>query len=167
MVGAVLGQLKNAEKSNEITAIPELINLLDVQGKIITTNAMDCLKDIAEKIVFQDGYYLFAVKGNQGRLQKTFEGKFPLKELNNLVYDSYSTTEKSHGREETRLHIVSNVPDKLIDFPLVEGRKKLCVAVSFRKEIASQVKEPEMQMRYYISSANLTAEKFARSIREH
>ncbi|KWQ35092.1 transposase, partial [Salmonella enterica subsp. enterica serovar Tennessee] len=48
MVGVVLGQLKNAEKSNEITAIPELINLLDVQGKIITTNAMDCLKDIAE-----------------------------------------------------------------------------------------------------------------------
>ncbi len=70
MDGVVLGQLKNAEKSNEITAIPELINLLDVKGKIITTNAMDCLKDIAEKIVFQDGYYLFAVKGNQGRLQK-------------------------------------------------------------------------------------------------
>ncbi|EDQ7230748.1 ISAs1 family transposase [Salmonella enterica subsp. enterica] len=168
MGGVVLGQLKTAEKSNEITAIPELINLLDIKGKIITTDAMGCQKDIAEKIVFQDGDYLFAVKGNQGRLQKAFEEKFPLKELNNPVYDSYSTTEKNHGREETRLHIVSDVPDKLIDFTFEwKGLKKLCVAVSLRKEIASQVKEPEMQVRYYISSANLTAEKFARSIREH
>lgn len=166
--GVVPGQLKTAEKSNEITAIPELINLLDIKAKIITTDAMGCQKDIAEKIVSLDGDYLFAVKGNQGRLQKAFEDKFPLKELNNPERDSYSTTEKSHGREETRLHIVSDAPDELIDFTFEwKGLKKLCVAVSFRKEIASQVKEPEMQMRYYISSANLTAEKFARSIREH
>lgn len=140
MDGVVLGQLKNAEKSNEITAIPELINLLDVKGKIITTNAMDCLKDIAKKIVFQDGYYLFAVKGNQGRLQKTFQEKFPLKELNNLVYDSYSTTEKSHGREETRLHIVSNVPDKLIDFTF-SGRAEEIMRSGFlpqRNSISSE-----------------------------
>lgn len=140
MDGVVLGQLKNAEKSNEITAIPELINLLDVKGKIITTNAMDCLKDIAEKIVFQDAYYLFAVKGNQGRLQKTFEEKFPLKELNNLVHDSYSTTEKSHGREETRLHIVSNVPDKLIDFTF-SGRAEEIIRSGFlpqRNSISSE-----------------------------
>lgn len=168
MDGVVLGQLKTAEKSNEITAIPELINLLDIKEKIITTDAMGCQKDIAEKIVSLDGDYLFAVKGNQGRLQKVFEKKFPLKELNNSEYDSYSTTEKSHGREETRLHFVSDVPDELIDFTFEwKGLKKLCVAVSFRKEIASQVKESEIQMRYYISSANLTAEKFARSIREH
>ncbi|HCM1918676.1 TPA: ISAs1 family transposase [Salmonella enterica subsp. salamae serovar 28:r:e,n,z15] len=168
MGGVVLGQLKTAEKSNEITAIPELINLLDIKGKIITTDAMGCQKDIAEKIISLGGDYLFAVKGNQGRLQKAFEEKFPLKELNNPGYDSYSTTEKNHGREETRLHIVSDVPDELIDFTFEwKGLKKLCVAVSFRKEIASQDKESEMQVRYYISSANLTAEKFARSIREH
>ncbi|EBU3698943.1 ISAs1 family transposase, partial [Salmonella enterica] len=162
------GQLKTAEKSNEITAIPALVNLLDIKGKIITTDAMGCQKDIAEKIVSLDGDYLFAVKGNQGRLQKAFEEKFPLKELNNSVYDNYSTTEKNHGREETRLHIVSDVSDELTDFTFEwKGLKKLCVAVSFRKEIASQVKESEMQVRYYISSANLTAEKFARSIREH
>ncbi|CAH5292433.1 hypothetical protein AI2839V1_2451 [Enterobacter cloacae] len=168
MGGVVPGQLKTAEKSNEITAIPELINLFDIKGKVITTDAMGCQKDIVGKIVFQDGDYLFAVKGNQGRLQKVFEEKFSLKELNNPVYDSYSTTEKNHGGEETRLHIVSDVPDELIDFTFEwKGLKKLCVAVSFRKEIASQEKEAEMQVRYYISSANLTAEKFARSIREH
>lgn len=66
--GVVLGQLKTAKKSNEITAIPGLINLLDIKGKIITTDAMGCQKNIAEKIVSQDGDFLFAVKGNQGRL---------------------------------------------------------------------------------------------------
>ena len=72
--------------------------------------------DIAEKIQKQGGDYLFAVKGNQGRLNKAFEEKFPLKELNNPEHDSYAISEKSHGREETRLHIVCDVPDELIDF---------------------------------------------------
>lgn len=67
MDGVILGQLKTAEKSNEITAIQELINLLDINGKIITTDAMGCQKDIAEKIISQSGDYLFAVKRNQGR----------------------------------------------------------------------------------------------------
>ena len=70
-------------------------------------------------------------------------------------------------REETRLHIVSEVPDDLIDFIFEwKGLKKLCVAVSFREEIAAQMKETEIYVRYYISSADLSAEKFARSIKE-
>ncbi len=67
-------------------------------------------------------------------------------------------SEKSHGREEIRLHIVCDVPDELIDFTFEwKGLKKLCVAVSFRSIIAEQKKEPEMTVRYYISSADLTA----------
>ncbi len=77
---------------------------------------MGCQKDIAEKIQKQGGDYLFAVKGTQGRLNKAFEEKFPLKELNNPEHDSYAISEKSHGREEIRLHIVCDVPDELIDF---------------------------------------------------
>ncbi len=100
-----IGQIRTDEKSNEITAIPELLNMLDIKGKIITTDAMGCQKDIAEKIQKQGGDYLFAVKGNQGRLNKAFEEKFPLKELNNPEHDSYAISEKSHGREEIRLHI--------------------------------------------------------------
>ena len=73
-------------------------------------------KGIAEKIQKQGGGYLFAAKGNQGRVNKAFEEKFPLKELNNPEHDSYAISEKSHGREETRLHIVCDVPDELIDF---------------------------------------------------
>ncbi|HHB0598556.1 TPA: ISAs1 family transposase, partial [Escherichia coli] len=78
------------EKSNEITAIPELLNMLDIKGKIITTDTMGCQKDIAEKIQKQGGDYLFAVKRNQGRLNKAFEEKFPLKELNNPEHNSYA-----------------------------------------------------------------------------
>ncbi len=99
---------------------------------------------------------------------KAFEEKFPLKELNNPEHDSYAISEKSHGREEIRLHIVCDVPDELIDFTFEwKGLKKLCVAVSFRSIIAEQKKEPEMTVRYYISSADLTAEKFATAIRNH
>ncbi len=76
--------------------------------------------------------------------------------------------QKSHGRQETCLHIVSDVPDELIDFTFEwKDLKKLCVAVSFRSELKGLRKEPEMQMRYYISSANLTAEKFATAMRGH
>lgn len=73
MNSLVLGQIKTDEKSNEITAIPELLNMLDIKGKMITTDTMGCQKDIAEKIRRQGGDYLFSVKGNQGRLQKAFE----------------------------------------------------------------------------------------------
>ncbi|EET4818657.1 ISAs1 family transposase, partial [Escherichia coli] len=187
MHSLVIGQIKTDEKSNEITAIPELLNMLDIKGKIITTDAMGCQKDIAEKIQKQGGDYLFAVKGNQGRLNKAFEEKFPLKELNNPEHDSYAISEKSHGREEIRLHIVCDVPDELIDFTFEwKGLKKLCVAVSFRSIIAEQQnsrtaeqqnsrtaeqqnkrKSQKMTVRYYISSADLTAEKFATAIRNH
>ncbi|WP_137474165.1 ISAs1 family transposase, partial [Escherichia coli] len=81
MHSLVLGQIKTDEKSNEITAIPELLNMLDIKGKIITTDAMGCQKDIAEKIQKQGGDYLFPVKGNQGRLIKAFEEKFTEKTL--------------------------------------------------------------------------------------
>ncbi|MFP1528244.1 ISAs1 family transposase [Escherichia coli] len=66
MHSLVIGQIRTDEKSNEITAIPELLNMLDIKGKIITTDAMGCQKDIAEKIQKQGGDYLFAVKETRG-----------------------------------------------------------------------------------------------------
>ncbi len=162
MHSLVIGQIRTDEKSNEITAIPELLNMMDIKGKIITTDAMGCQKDIADKIQKQGGDYLFAVKGNQGRLNKAFEENFPLKELNNPEHDSYAISEKSHGREEIRLHIVCDVPDELIDFMFEwKGLKKLCVAVSFRSIIAEQKKEPEMTVRYYIIRRGNAAELFS------
>ena len=79
---------------------------LDIKGKIITTDAMGCQKDIAEKIQKQGGDYLFAVKGNQGRLNKAFEEKFPLKELNNPEHDSYAQSVKRVTAEKKSVFIL-------------------------------------------------------------
>ena len=70
--GVVLGQVKTKDKSNEITAIPELLKLLDVKDVVVTIDAMGCQVKVAQKIVVQKGYYLLAVKGNQGRLNEAF-----------------------------------------------------------------------------------------------
>ena len=79
MHSLVIGQIKRIRNPMRSQLSPELLNMLDIKGKIITTDAMGCQKDIAEKIQKQGGDYLFAVKGNQGRLNKAFEEKFPLK----------------------------------------------------------------------------------------
>ena len=119
MSGVVLEQLKTTvEKSNKITAMPELLKMLDLKDKIVTTDAMECQKDIAEKIRQHEGDYLLAAKGNQGKLYRASEETFPVKCINDLGLESFVTEEKTHGRQETRLHIVSDIPDELIDLPL-------------------------------------------------
>ncbi|MCT4737214.1 ISAs1 family transposase [Raoultella ornithinolytica] len=168
MSGVVLGQLKTDEKSNEITAMPQLIDLLDLKGKIVTTDAMGCQKDIAGKIRNREGDYLLAVKRNQGKLYRAIEEAFPVKRINDPELESFVTEEKSHGRKETRLHVVSNIPDELIDHTFAwKDLRKIGMAVSFRSEINDGKKEPEMQVRYYISSADLSVEKFASAMRGH
>ncbi|WP_332630914.1 ISAs1 family transposase [Citrobacter sp. ESBL3] len=168
MSGVVLGQLKTDEKSNEITTMPQLIDLLDLKGKIVTTDAMGCQKDIAEKIRDREGDYLLAVKGNQGKLYRAIEESFPLKRINDPELESFVTEEKNHGRKETRLHVVSDIPDELIDHTFAwKDLRKIGVAVSFRSEINGDMKEPEMQVRYYISSADLSVQKFASAMRGH
>ncbi len=129
---------------------------------------MGCQKNIAEKIRHREGDYLLAVKGNQGRLYRAIEEAFPVKRINDPSLESFITEEKSHGRKETRLHVVSDVPDELIDYTFEwKGLRKIGMAVSFRSEIADSDKEPEMQVRYYISSSNISAEKFASAMRGH
>lgn len=168
MTGVVLGQLKTAEKSNGITAMPELLNLIDLKGKIVTADAMGCQKDIAEKIRKQEGDYLLAVKGNQGKLYRALKDAFPVKCINDPGLESFVTEEKSHGRQETRFHIVSDIPDELIDFTFAwKDLKKIGMAINFRSEITGNNKEPEMSVRYYISSSNISAEKFASAMRGH
>ena len=79
----VLGQIKTADKINEITAIPELLDLLEISGCIVTTDAMGCQRDIARKIVNKNADYLFAVKGNQGKLHNAFSNHFLMEKINN------------------------------------------------------------------------------------
>ena len=162
----VLGQVKTDAKSNEITAIPDLLDLLEIKGCLVTIDAMGCQRKIAEKIVEKEGDYLLAVKGNQGKLHAAFEQHFPLHKLQNWNGDVYTTTEKSHGRTETRMHIVSEVFDEFVNFAF--DWKKLTtlgVAIAFRSE--GKEAPESVSVRYYISSADLTAEKFAAGVREH
>ncbi|TKF94515.1 ISAs1 family transposase, partial [Vibrio sp. F13] len=114
----VLGQVKTADKSNEIKAIPELIEMLSLQGCLVTIDAMGCQKDIAEKIVGQDADYLLAVKGNQKRLEQAISQVFNSSMLNSFEGDKYVTQEKGHGRTETRLSMVVHNTDFLGDIAL-------------------------------------------------
>ncbi|EEU5967431.1 ISAs1-like element ISEc26 family transposase [Escherichia coli] len=165
--GVVLGQVKTEAKSNEITAIPELLNLLDLKKNLITIDAMGCQKDIASKIKDKKADYLLAVKGNQGKLHHAFEEKFPVNVFSNYKGDSFSTQEISHGRKETRLHIVSNVTPEFCDFEFEwKGLKKLCVALSFRQKKEDKSAEG-VSIRYYISSKDMDAKEFAHAIRAH
>ena len=105
----VFGQLKTAAKYNEITAIPELLNLLEVKGCIVTIDAMGCQKEFAKTILEREADYLIAVKGNQGKQEAAFDKHFPLDSLSHYQGDYYNTEEKGHGRNEQRLHLVSDV----------------------------------------------------------
>lgn len=114
--GVVLGQVKTNAKSNEITAIPELLNLLDLKKSLVTIDAIGCQKNIAEKIKDKNADYLLAVKGNQGKLHDAFKENFPIKLFSDYNGNSFSTQEVNHGRQETRLHIVSDVTPEFCDF---------------------------------------------------
>jgi predicted transposase YbfD/YdcC len=163
----VLGQLKTNVKSNEITAIPELLKLLEIKGCIVTIDAMGCQKDIAKTIVEQDADYLLAVKGNQGKLEAAFDKHFPLSSLSDYQGDYYNTEEKGHGRNEQRLHLVSDVFGDFVDLSFEWPHlKTLGVAISFRQE-GDNIRDKTMSVRYYISSAKLTAKAFAEAIRAH
>lgn len=165
--GVVLGQVKTEAKSNEITAIPELLNLLDLKKSLVTIDAMGCQKNIAEKIKDKKADYLLAVKGNQGKLHDAFKENFPIKLFSDYDGDSFSTQEVSHGRRETRLHIVSDVTPEFCDFEFEwKGLKKLCVALSFRNKVGER-EASDMSIRYYISSKDMDAKAFSHAIRAH
>ena len=101
----VLGQCKTAEKSNEIVAIPELLDLIDVQGCIVTIDAMGCQTKIIERIVTKKGDYVIALKGNQPDLHENIAGFFEAglaQSFRNMPHQYYRTVDKGHGRLEIR-----------------------------------------------------------------
>lgn len=162
----VFGQVKTSEKSNEITAIPELLELLNVRGCLVTIDAMGCQKDIAKKIVQKEADYLLAVKGNQKKLESAFNDFFRLEMLQNYDGDKYSTQEKGHGRTETRLSLVnydlSILGDIEFDWPELTT---MGIVASIRQEGGEAAES--MSIRYYISSARLAAKELLESTRAH
>ncbi len=105
--GLVLGQVRTDEKSNEITAIPELLRALSVKGCLVTIDAMGCQKAIAKQIIDQGGDYLLALKGNQSKLADEVEAIFDAADgagYKGYAIDYYETKERNHGRHEIRRH---------------------------------------------------------------
>ena len=162
----VLGQLKTDEKSNEITTIFELLEFLEVKGYLITLDAMGYQRDIAQKIIDKGADYLLAVKGNQGRLHRAFVEHFPAHILAHWKGDSYMIKEKSHDLEETRLYIVSDLFYEFVNYSFDwKGMKTLGIAMSFREVKGEMPSLDNICIRYYISSAELTAEKLVQATR--
>ncbi len=172
--GLALGQAKVDGKTNEITALPGLIKLLDIAGCIVTADAMGCQKAIARQIVGQKGNYVLALKGNQASLhadvQLFFEDAiahdFYEKDPNRrIAYDYHETLEKDHGRLERRRYWVVG-GDQINWLAQKEdwvGLHTLC-AVESERRIGDTVTR---ETRYFISSLEGSAAQLARPIRAH
>jgi predicted transposase YbfD/YdcC len=175
--GLVLGQLKVADKSNEITAVPELLRVLELSGCIVTIDAMGCQKKIAREIIEADADYVLALKGNQERVheemklfldQAVVESQRPRlpgaklsAEATKLAF--LETVDKDHGRFEIRRYYQSAELDWFADKAKWEGLKSVGMVESVR-EVAGKT---TVERRYYLSSLPLGVEPFARAVRGH
>jgi predicted transposase YbfD/YdcC len=175
--GLVLGQLKVADKSNEITAVPELLRVLELSGCIVTLDAMGCQKKIAKEIVEADADYVLALKGNQETVHeevKSFldatlleqqsprlQGAKLSKAAATLV--SLETVEKDHGRLEIRRYYQSDQLDWFADRPKWEGLKSVGMVESIREVDGKTT----VERRYYLASLPLGIETLARAVRSH
>lgn len=167
----VLGQVKTNEKSNEITAIPELLDLLYLEDCIVTLDAMGCQTKIVEKILEKKADYVISLKGNQGTLKQEVESYYndlsnEITAIENDQYDrikSVQTLDKGHGRIELRKYYYSTDTDWMIDAKKDWAGLK-GIGMVYRKVTEKDNVSEEIQ--YYISSLD-HAEQFAKAVRGH
>ncbi|MCE9688290.1 ISAs1 family transposase, partial [Shewanella sp. AS16] len=159
----VLGQLKTDCKSNEITAIPALIQMLDLRGALVTIDAMACQTKIAKAIISQGGDYLLAVKGNQGKLAKAVRTAFESYRQAPIDHTKWQA-EQHHGRVESRTCHVLSAKQLEGNFSAWKGLNTLVMVENFRAE---KGKVANIEYRYYISSKDLSAEQAGQAIRAH
>lgn len=161
-----LGQVVVDAKSNEITAIPKLLELIDISGALVTIDAMGCQTEIAQKIVDADADYCLAVKGNQPTLHQAIESYFE-QHLENDFANSpvrrYETQERGHGRVENRYYFLCPVPDNFPDRDRWPNLKAIGVAINDTIRDGKQCDE----IRYYILSKYVAARRFATAVRDH
>jgi predicted transposase YbfD/YdcC len=164
--GLSLGQVACAEKSNEITAIPELLRLVDLQGAIVTIDARGTQKAIAAQIIASDADYVLALKGNQETLHQAVIDSIEEQSRNNFAdvkARRYRTQETGHGREETRSYIQMPVPEELPGRELWKGLKSIGRVES---RCVRNGKET-VEVRYFISSLRVSVKRFAHAVRSH
>jgi predicted transposase YbfD/YdcC len=161
-----LGQVAVAEKSNEITAIPVLLDLLEIPGALVTIDAMGCQVEIAEKVLERKADYVLAVKGNQPTLHagviKFFLGHME-DDFARVRVSRHETNERGHGREEHRTYYVCDVPEDLPDARRWRGIQQIGMAVSDTMRGG----KPCDDVRYYILSRKLSARSFGVAVRSH
>jgi predicted transposase YbfD/YdcC len=165
----VLGQTKVDEHSNEITAIPRLLEVLRLKGCIVTIDAMGCHKEFAETIVARGGEYVLALKENQGKLYEDVASLFEWAEeigFEGVEHDYHQTIGKDHGRIETRQCWTISDPEYL---EYARGQENWAGLRTFVM-IVSERRMPEKttrQVRYFISSLPNDAQQMLRSVRGH
>jgi predicted transposase YbfD/YdcC len=157
----VLGQTKTNEKSNEITSIPKLLELLSIEGSIITIDAMGCQTAIATKIVEKKADYILAVKANQKQLYEDLAFEFKIKNLP----ESVTNVDFGHGRIETRkCSILTNL--KHIENINAWQEAKTIIKIESIREFKNSDKKIEKSTRYYLSSL-LSDPKLFRKLFDH
>jgi predicted transposase YbfD/YdcC len=162
----VLGQVKVAEKSNEITAIPELLEVLDLAESIVTIDALGCQKEIAARIIEKDADYILAVKGNQEHLYEDIKQLFDVllpQETPPSSLDYYETYDEQHGRSELRRYWTRSLLTTLRTKDQWCGLQTVGMVESER----SLNGETTTEQRYYILSLSNNARTFGTSVRAH
>jgi predicted transposase YbfD/YdcC len=164
----ILGQVATEKKSNEITAIPNLLEILDIHGCIVTIDAMGCQKSIAEKIISNQGDYVFSLKGNHGKLhneiQEKFEGKSP-KSLSSSLGKKYTEEDEGHGRIEKRSYWITESIDFLEQKDDWKGLKS--VGVVERERTLKNVGKTVTERHYFLCSIEANPEILAQAVRKH
>jgi len=161
-----LGQVVVDAKSNEITAIPKLLEILEISGSLVTIDAMGCQTEIAKKIVEQQADYCLAAKGNQPTLHNGIVDFFYDHMGDDFARTKsrrHHTEEKGHGREEVRDYIICPVPDDLPD----RARWPMLCAIGIAMSYVIRHGKECYEARYYILSKYLSAKRFAEGVRSH
>jgi len=164
--GLTLAQVATDEKSNEITAIPEVLKLVDLRGAIITIDAMGTQRAIAKQIVAGEGDYVLALKGNQGTLHQAVIDYVDAQietDFADVASRRHVTVEKGHGREERRIAIQMPAPKSLPGFGRWAGLKTIGIVVLLCQREGKETSE----IRYFISSLAMGVKRFARAVRSH
>jgi len=166
--GLALGQVRVDEKSNEITAIPRLLEMIDVKGRIITTDAMGCQRDVAKRVIDKKGDYVFCLKGNQESLHDEVRYFFEECEAANyedVEHHYFESIEKDHGRIETRrCWVVEEDAIRWLEREDQWPGLKSIAAIESKRKIRGKTTS---ETRYFISSLTGRARKLAEAAREH
>ena len=164
-IGLSMGEVKVDDKSNEITAIPELLDLLDIEGATITIDAIGTQEDIVNKIVNKGGHYVLPVKDNQRILKKEIKSQFD--SYNNLLGNPEvfhkSTVDKDHGRIEEREYYLTYNTSKITD----KEKWKTVNAVAYMRVTRTERDETTITDNYYIIDNKIEIDKLIDAIRDH